>query len=119
MVITTFDFVVENQSVKDAFDVLNTVFLAIFSLESAFQLMYHLKQLFGKAWLTFDLLLVMSSWALINYSSLPLVFRALRVLRIAARVKSVKSILMALITAIPKVGEIFDFYIFAVMISAN
>lgn len=116
MVIRTFDFVLDNKSVKDTFDILDTAFLVIFSLESALQLTFHLKGLFRKAWLTFDLILVISSWALPEMT----VFRALRILRIAARMKAVKSIMTALITTIPNVGAIFAllmliFYIFAVM----
>lgn len=116
MVISTFDFVLNNTPVKRVLNILDKVFLAIFSFESALQVTYYLQRIFRKAWLTFDLILVISSWALPEMT----VFRALRILRIAARMKSIENVLTALIATIPKVGAIFAllmliFYIFAVM----
>ena len=116
MVVSTFDFVLDDESITNSLDIVDTIFLCIFTLESALQVSYYSTKIFSKGWLTFDLILVISSWALPEMT----VFRALRILRIAARLKAIENVLTALFSVIPNVGAIFAllmlvFYIFAVM----
>jgi len=120
LAVGTFDFVVDNLSTKSAFDITSDVFLIIYTVENAMQLIYHgPHQMFKDGWLTFDFILIVLSWAL----SLSPAFRVLRVVRlihVLPKFEAMRTITGTLLAAIPKISAISGilmvfFYVFAVM----
>lgn len=119
MGIATFDFVTENPAVARVFDISDTVFLVLFTIELTLQCLYHGLGLFRDGWLTFDFVLITLSWA---FSSLVVIraFRIIRAVRMVPKIKEMKDLVLALMNVIPKLVAIgmlllLDFYIFAVM----
>lgn len=119
MGIATFDFVTEDPSVDQAFDILDRVFLTIFTIESALQLVYRGPYLFTDRWLVFDFIIVIISWSL---ESLQIIraFRIFRTLRLVTRMGPLRSLVMALGEVLPRIYAIISmlalvFYIYAVL----
>lgn len=116
LILSTFDFVRDNKTAKHTANQIDTVFLGIFTAESALQLIYRDIKLFKNSWLTFDFLLVMVSWAFPTAT----VLRSLRILKIASKFEALQKLIKALLEVIPNITAIFSllllvFYIFAVM----
>jgi hypothetical protein len=119
MAIATFPFVYSSPNLSKAFEQSDLVFLTIFSVESAMQLIYRGIYLFLDGWLAFDLVLVMFSWAFSSFTVLRS-FRILRVLRLLNRVQNIRELVDALLSAMPRLIAMAGllgliFYIFAVM----
>lgn len=116
LILSTFDIVEDNKKVKQIIDYVDTVFLSIFTAESALQLIYHDIKIFKNRWHTFDLLLVIVSWVFNQLT----VLRCLRILKIASKFEALQRLITALLDVIPNITAIFSllllvFYIFAVM----
>ena len=119
MGIATFDFVDKNPDAVTAFEIIDKIFLVIFTLELALQFIYRDIKLFLDGWLVFDFCIVVMSWSL---ESLQIVrtFRVFRALRLVTRVKVLKNLVAALFSVGPRIFAIFClrvlvFYIYAVM----
>ena len=121
MGVATFSFVKDDPQTSQVFDVIDQVFLIIFTIESALQLVYHGWYLFKDGFLVFDMLIVILSWALQGTGTQ--VFRAFRIfraLRLVTRIETMRNLLSAMFDVMPKLGGIFAllalvFYIFGVM----
>lgn len=123
MAIGTFNFVEDDPSVSNAFDITDTVFLSIYTLESALQLVYHGVYIYKDGWATFDLLLVAISWGL-AYTSIPVQaarsLRIIRILRLVPKLKSLQLLITAVLSVLPKLAGIAGilglvYYVFAII----
>jgi hypothetical protein len=119
MGIGTFDFVTDNPDLNQAWETTDKVFLLIFTVELAMQLIYHGVRLFADAWLFFDFFVVVLSWSL---ESLQIVraFRIFRAFRLVTRLTLLKNLVLALFAVAPSMGAIIALlllilYIYAVM----
>jgi hypothetical protein len=77
MGVATFPFVQNDPAMMHSFDLVDEVFLIVFTIELGFQFIYHGLHLFMDGWLLFDFLIVVLSWSL---QSLQIV-RAFRIFR--------------------------------------
>ena len=119
MGISSTDLPNSSEPATNFLDVSDKVFLIIFTIESGLQLFYHSYKLFLNAWLTFDLLIVILSWAMQNLQVIR-GFRVLRALRVIMRVGPIKDLIDALTGVIPRLSAIICLmllilYIFAVL----
>ncbi|KAL3795109.1 hypothetical protein ACHAWO_009272 [Cyclotella atomus] len=119
MGVATFPFVKDNQGVSAKFELIDEIFLIIFTIEAVMQLAYHGWTLFKDAWLVFDLTIVALSWALEGVK-VARAFRIFRALRLIARIDVMKNLIIAVTSVIPNLTGIgmllfLLFYIFAVM----
>jgi hypothetical protein len=119
MGVATFPFVKENPEISDDFELLDQIFLVIFTVESGLQLIYHGLYLFKDGFLVFDMLIVILSWAL-EGTQVIRAFRIFRALRLVTRVATTRNLVSAMFDVMPKLGAIFSlmclvFYIFGVM----
>ncbi|KAI2501654.1 ion transport protein [Fragilaria crotonensis] len=121
MGVATFDFVTNNPEIDGAFETVDLVFLIVFTIELALQLIYHGLKLFLDGWLVFDFVVIVASWSL---SSVQIIraFRIFRALRLVTRVKMMKNLVLAVFNVMPKMAAIglllaLIFYIFAVMMT--
>lgn len=119
MGIATLDAVEDSDDARQAFETLDMVFLIIFTIELAMQLVYHGKNLFLDGWLFFDFFVVVMSW---SFDSLQIVraFRIFRAFRLISRLQSLRSVILSLGQAAPSLGAvtfilILVLYIFAVL----
>ena len=109
----------EKEEYTNAFEAVDRTFLIIFTIESALQVFYRGIYLFRDAWLTFDLFIVIFSWALENFQVVR-GFRVLRAVRVTIRVGPIRDLILALFDVIPKLTAIvllilLMFYIFGVL----
>lgn len=116
LIVSTYSIIIDNERNKSIVDIVDKVFLGIFTVESALQLIYHDVQIFKNRWHTFDLILVIISW----FAQELTVIRCLRVLKIASKFDALQKLINALVDVIPNITAIFSllmlvFYIFAVM----
>ncbi|KAL7510767.1 hypothetical protein ACHAXN_009803 [Cyclotella atomus] len=119
MGVATFHFIKDNPDVSAKFELIDLVFLIVFTIEATMQLTYHGWALFKDAWLVFDLTVVALSWALEGVKGFR-AFRIFRALRLVARIDAMKNLIIAVISVIPNLTGIgmllfLVFYIFAVM----
>jgi Ion transport protein len=121
MGVATFDFVTENQSVAEIFEVVDQTFLIIFTIELGLHLIHLGLKLFLDGWLVFDFTVILLSW---SFATMQVIraFRILRSLRLLTRVKVLKNLISALLSVLPKLAAICTllllvFYIFAVMMT--
>jgi hypothetical protein len=119
MGIGTFDFVTDDPDMNAAWETTDQVFLIIFTVELALQLIYHGANLFADGWLVFDFFIVVMSWSL---ESLQVIraFRVFRALRLVTRMTILKNLVVALFAVAPSIGAIMALlllilYIYAVM----
>ena len=77
MGIATFDFVTEDEYTAFVFERIDLAFLVIFTIEIIMHFIYRGRELFGKKWLLFDLMVISFSWAFTSMQ----VFRAFRIVR--------------------------------------
>jgi Ion transport protein len=117
----TFDFVDSTPSVAEGFEIVDLVFLIIFTAELILQFIFHGLKLFLDGWLIFDLIVIVTSW---SFASLQIVraFRIFRTLRLVTRVKVMKNLVLAVFSVLPRMSAIgllllLIFYIFAVMMT--
>ena len=73
----TFDFVTENERFTNIFEVIDKVFLIIFTIELIMQFFYQGLLIFKNGWLTFDFFIIVLSWASESFA----VVRAFRIVR--------------------------------------
>ena len=119
MGVATYPFVKENPSVSSKFDIIDQIFLIIFTIEAAMQLIYHGWTLFKDSFLVFDLTIVALSWAL-DGVKVARAFRIFRALRLITRIDVMRNLITALISVIPNLTAIIMllclvFFIFGVM----
>ena len=119
MGVGTFEFVTENPEIDSAFEVVDQVFLIIFTIELAFQIAYLGFRLFLDGWLVFDFIIIVVSW---SFSSVQIIraFRIFRALRLVTRIEVMKNLVLAVFSVMPRMAAIgllllLIFYIFAVM----
>ena len=93
MGIGTFDFVQDNPKVDDAFEMVDTVFLIIFTVELAMQFAFYGWRLILDGWLVFDLIIITLSWA---FASVQIIraFRIFRAFRLITRIKVLKNLVL-------------------------
>jgi len=119
MGIGTFDFVSDNEEVADVFDIVDDVFLIVFTAEIGLQLMHHGMGVFRDGFSTFDFLIVTSSW-LFQPLQVIRALRVIRAVRIISRIKEMKNLTTALLNVIPSLVAIgfvllLLFYVFGVL----
>jgi hypothetical protein len=109
----------ENEKASDAFEVIDQVFLVIFTVELGMQFIYHGWRILIDGWLLFDTIIIVVSWI---FSEVQIVraFRIFRALRLITRIKVMKNLILALFSVIPRILAIVFLlflvsYIFAVM----
>eukprot|EP01082_Thalassiosira_pseudonana_P012011 g10377.t1_g10378.t1 g10377_g10378 MERGED: g10377.t1 contig4:1757299-1760677(+) len=119
MGVATFPFVKYNPDLSASFELVDLIFLILFTVESGLQLMYHGWRLFKDGFLVFDLAIVVMSWAL-DGAQVARAFRIFRALRLITRIKAMRELVQALFNVISKMTAIgmllfLMFYIFGVM----
>lgn len=124
--IGTFDFVTENVSVHEVFEILNTVFLAIFTVELIWRFWYHFMTADGlpeknpSRWLILDVIVIAFSWI---FSFAYLVVRSIRVvrtLRLATRWRPLQEVTLVLLHVLPRLMALcfvifLSFYVFSIL----
>mmetsp|Transcript_26249 Transcript_26249/g.36991 ORF Transcript_26249/g.36991 Transcript_26249/m.36991 type:complete len:413 (+) Transcript_26249:181-1419(+) len=119
MGVATFDFVTDDENVSQKFEIVDRIFLIVFTIELSMQILYRGWTLFKDGWLSFDFFIVIFSWA---FESLQVVraFRVFRVFRLITRVKPLRDLVLAIGAVLPRMYAItallaLIFYIFAVL----
>ena len=119
MGIGTFNFVTDDPETDNAFETADKIFLIIFTVELALQLIYRSFTFFADSWLIFDFVIVIASWSL---ESLQIVraFRIFRAFRLVTRIGPLRELVMAIGAVMPRMYAIamllfLIFYIFAVL----
>lgn len=111
MGIGTFDFVTDNEKVAGAFELVDKIFLWIFTIELALQFIYYGYKLFTNGWLVFDFVVIGLSWAsdFIDGADLQVMraFRIFRTFRLLTRVQVLRELVTALLSTIPRMAAIF------------
>lgn len=104
------------------FNILDMVFLGVFTIEILLKLYVHRSQYFRNGWNVFDFVVVFLSIALIHshFVSILRILRVLRVLRTISAVPSLRRLVTSLFMAIPTIGSVtllmaILFYIYAVI----
>lgn len=120
MGIATFPFVKNDSDMEYKFDLVDKIFLIIFTIESAMQLIHHgIRGFFQDGFRVFDLLIVILSWAM-EGTQVVRAFRIFRASRLITRVATMRNLILAIFSVIPKMTAIFLllsllFFIFGVM----
>jgi len=122
MGINTYDFVENDENLSASFDLVDTIFLIIFTVELVLQIIYHGFALFKDNWLIFDFLTIVSSWSLSQFQVIR-TFRIFRALRLITKIKVLRNLVLAIFSILPRMGAIIMLmillmYIFAVMFTA-
>lgn len=93
MGIGTFPFVTEDPEISFTFDLVDTIFLVIFTIELGFQLLHYGYKLLLDGWLVFDLIVIVISW---SFSSVQIIraFRIFRALRLITRITIMKNLVL-------------------------
>lgn len=119
MGIGTFDFVTEDEATHHAFELVDQIFLVIFTIELVLQFAFLGFNLFLDGWLIFDFIIILTSW---SFSSLQIIraFRIFRALRLVTRIEVMRNLVLAVFSVMPRLAAIclllvLIFYIFAVM----
>lgn len=119
MGVGTFDFVMDNEKVENAFETTDQVFLVLFTIELVLQFVFRGYTLFYDRWLVFDFVIIVLSW---SFAQLQIIraFRIFRALRIINRIETMRNLVAALFDIMPRLGAItalllLIFYIFAVL----
>lgn len=119
MGVATFDFVTDDPKVQSKFEKADMAFLIVFTIELAMQLIYRSYTLFQDAWLTFDFVIVLVSWAFEGVQIIR-AFRVFRVFRLITRVKILRDLVTAIGAVMPRLYaitalSILVIYIFGVL----
>lgn len=132
MGIATFDFVTDDPTTEALFSNIDRGFLVIYTIELGMQFVYFGWHLIQDAWLVFDLVVVVASWAfdaeaavsdgnsLGNQFQIIRAFRIFRAFRLITRIKVLRDLVAAIGEVIPRMTAIgmlliLIFYIFAVL----
>jgi hypothetical protein len=122
MGVATFPFVKDVPHIYHAFELVDKIFLVVFTIELAMQLIYHGFRLFLDGWLVFDFIIIVVSW---SFAELQIVraFRIFRALRLITRVKVLKDLLTALFGVLPQMEAIslllfLIVFIFAILMTS-
>jgi hypothetical protein len=93
MGIGTYSFVKDNEHLDNIFEMVDLVFLIIFSVELGLQTLYHGWRLILDGWLVFDMIIIITSW---TFSSVQIIraFRIFRALRLVTRIKVMKNLII-------------------------
>lgn len=86
--VQTFDSVAEHSKVMLTLEIVDTIFLVIFSLEISLQLIYRGTRFCEHGWLVFDVIVVLLSWVFFKFQAL----RVMRILRLVTRVRELKGL---------------------------
>ena len=119
MGVGTFDFISENERLQNIFELVDLVFLIIFTIELALSFGYWGYQLFFDGWLVFDFVTIGLSWILDGVQVFRS-FRIFRAFRLIVRIPILRSLVYAVIHVLPRISSIMGLfsliiYIFAVM----
>ena len=122
MGIGTYDFVEDNESLSNSFDVADNVFLIIFTVELCLNFVHLGFNLFRDGWLVFDFITIVLSWSSDQLQVIR-AFRVFRALRLITKIEVLKKLVMALLNVLPRMGAILSLmililYIFAVMFTS-
>merc|ERR1711862_911703 len=108
-----------NEQLLWRFNMVDNVFLLIFTIEVALQIIYRGIYSFTDGWITFDFVIILLSW---SFSSVQVIrsFRIFRALRLVGRIKSLRELIEVIGDVLPKMLTIFFllaviFYIFMVL----
>eukprot|EP00536_Pseudo-nitzschia_multiseries_P012212 jgi/Psemu1/207939/e_gw1.452.43.1 len=109
-----------DDKVQNAFKIMDSVFLYIFTAEIAMQLYYYGLALFLDAWLVFDLIVIISSYLFSGSGQVVRAFRIFRAFRLVSRLKPLRDLVIAVGDVMPRLMAIFCllgivFFIFAVL----
>lgn len=122
MGIASYPFVRLDPNVSSVFDLIDQIFLIIFTIELILQIIYRGLYLFTDGWLCFDFFIIVLSWA---FSKVQIIraFRIFRALRLAGRIKPLRDVITAIASVLPKLGNVcflllVMFYIFAVVFTS-
>lgn len=102
MGVATTDLVTENPSVESMFEIIDIVFLVVFTAELLLNFASYGLELFNSGWLVFDFIVITLSWP---FPTLQIV-RAFRIVFLLCRIDYVKKILQALQSVVPIMGSI-------------
>ncbi len=128
MGVATFNFVEDNEKLDSVFELVDQLFLIIFTVEVSLNFIHfnrldRIQFIEGKpqlgpitaeakenwkedlGWLVFDALVVIFSWAFAQMSIIR-AFRILRLLRLIKKVENLKNVVGALISIMPKMGVV-------------
>ena len=117
MGLATYSFVYENPRTSEIFETMDLFFLIIFTVEIAFQLIYHGIYLFRDGWLVFDFVIILASW-LFHDVQIFRAFRIFRVFRLLKRVKPIRDAVEAIFCVLPRMFYIGFFVTIIFCISA-
>jgi len=113
------DLAYNNPNVQDVFAIVDQIFLYIFTIESALQLFFRSWRLFKSGWLSFDITVVVLSWAL---SDLQVIrgFRVVRAVRLMMHVAPIRDLIDAIGSVMSNLSGLLllsslIIYIFAVL----
>ena len=110
MGIGTFDFVTDNPDILNIFEIIDLVFLVIFTLELGLHVISQGYRLFLDGWLFFDFIIVMISWvnSFLNGANLQVMraFRIFRALRLITRIKVMKQMVSAILDTVPSMTAV-------------
>ena len=125
MGIATFDFVTDHPPTEQNFEIIDLVFLIIFTIEVLLNLLYHGPiGILSNGWPFFDTFVVVISWAFYDSADIdPNVmrsFRVLRVIRLFDRLPRMKAVIEQIVAVLPKLCAIMlllaiTLWIFAVL----
>ena len=115
----TFPAIKDNPQLSSLFETLDMVFLVIFTLDIAMQLVSVGTRYFSDGWNLFDLLVVLISWMSISLTGL-YAFRVFRAFRLITRVEMMRNVVVVLFHVVPALSGIcimllVIMYIYAVL----
>ena len=119
MGIGTSKVIKNSASASDTFELIDKIFLIIFTVELSMQFIYHGWRILIDGWLLFDTIIIVISWSFAEVQIIR-AFRIFRALRLITRIKVMKNLILALFSVIPRMLAIgfllfLVSYIFAVM----
>ena len=117
--VETFDFVTDDPKVDRIFNMIDTSFLIVFTVELGLQMIYRGVALFEDSWLIFDFIFVAISWS-VEWLQVARSVRVFRAFRLVTRIESLRTLILAIGNVMPNLSAIaflmlLVFYIFAVL----
>lgn len=103
--LATFPFIKDDIVRSSAFEVTDTVFLIIFTIELGMQFIYNGLHLFLDGWLVFDFIVICTSWAFAEVQVIR-AFRIFRSFRLITRVKTLQNLVTAIFSVVPRIAGI-------------
>jgi hypothetical protein len=122
MGVATFDFATDSARLSKIFNIVDQVFLVLFTMELGMQIVYRGIYLVTDPWLLFDAVIILASWSFEKLQVLRCL-RILRSLRLIVRIETLQAVVAALIDVGPKVTIILSLlilimYIYAVLFTS-